>query len=363
MRSTSPAFGVSAALVVLGLTATASAQYGVPAPYPQPYAPPPAGYGAPPPGYGQPGYGAPPGYAYPPPPAPPAPSTQRATALEMGSLYVTATGYGVGTGIWIDAIAGIGDPGLRFIFPGIFGVAAPVTVFVLDRYSPMKRGMPSAIATGMLIGAGEGLGIASFQFVSADEADVWGFTGLATAEFVGATLGGAAGAAAGYFLRPSPKSNVFAASAVGWGTLIGSAFGAGASNGEYGVANDTISLGGLIGFNVGLGSAAALSAVWVPSWEQIGFMWGGFALGAVVSLPVYIFYAGSDYDPRRGLIFQGVASTIGIGAGALLGRPDKKGALVRNEDPEPAPRFAQVLGGGLLPVPGGMGAQVVGQLW
>ena len=91
-------------------------------------------------------------------------------------------------------------------------------------------------------------------------------------------------------------------------------------------------------------------------------MWGGLALGTVLSLPVYIFYAGSDYDPRRGLIFQGVAGTLGLGAGALIGKPDKKGAIAEDEEPE-HPRFARVMGGGLMPVNQGVGAQVYGTLW
>lgn len=251
-----------------------------------------------------------------------------------------------------------------FIAPGLFGVAAPVGVYILDT-PPMPRGMPSAIATGLLIGAGEGLGVASYQFVTADKEKEWPFLGLATAEFVGATVGGAAGYAFYYFFRPSPKTNIFLASGVTWGAAIGSAFGGGASKGDWGQANDTISLGGLIGFNVAVAGAVGLSTVWTPSWDQIGWMWGGFAIGVAASLPVYIFYAGSDYDPRRGLIFQGIAGLLGIGAGALIGRPDKKGALVWDDpgDDRERPAFARVLGGSVVPYPGGLGAQVLGELW
>src|SRR5688572_14547306 len=57
-------------------------------------------------------------WGVPPPPPPGAPTKTRSTALEVGYLYVTAAAWGVGTGIWIDAEAGIEDPGLQFIFPG-----------------------------------------------------------------------------------------------------------------------------------------------------------------------------------------------------------------------------------------------------
>lgn len=329
-------------------------QYAPPPQYPPPqYAPPPQ-YGAPP----QYGYGAPPQYAPPPAPA-------RSTGLEVGFLYGTAVAWGVGTGVWLDAEIPVQDPGLRFIAPVVLGLAAPAGVLVLDRvvYKPaMPEGMPSAIATGMLVGAGEGLGVASYQWVSSTGANEWGFRGLARAEFIGSTIGGVGGYAFYRLVKPKPKHNVLVSSGIVWGSVLGSEFGAGASNGDWGLANDDMSLGGLIGFNIGLAATVTLSTVWTPSWNQLGWMWGGLALGTAVSLPVYIFYAGGDHDPRRGLIFQGVAGLLGLGAGAFIGKPEKKGAIVENEEPG-RPRFARVLGGGLFPVQGGAGAQVYGQLW
>jgi hypothetical protein len=370
--------GLSAAVALLGAAEPAAAQF-QPAPQ-QPY--PPGQYGGQVGGqvgggqyggqYG--GYGQPPGFGYPQPQT----GRKKSTALEVGYLYVTAGAYGVGTGIWIDAMAGIDDPGLRLIMPGVLGVAAPVGVFVLDQYvyrPAMPEGLPSAIATGFVVGAGEGLGVASTQWVRADEANEWTFKGLASSEVIGSTLGGAGGYALYYFLRPHPKSNIFIASSVFWGSAIGSFFGGGVSSsvpdnpapgdgtGTWGKTNDTVALGGLIGFNVALGGAVLLSAAgWRPSWDQIGWMWGGLALGTVVSLPVYLFYAGSDHDPRRGLVFQGVAGTLGLVAGALIGRPDKPGAIA--EAPSTTrPAFAKIRGGGLMPIDHGIGAQVSGELW
>ena len=61
-----------------------------------------------------------------------------------------------------------------------------------------------------LIGAGEGLGIASLQMVTSEEP--WGFKGLARAMAIGATMGGAAGFAVGELQQPSPNISAFAAS-------------------------------------------------------------------------------------------------------------------------------------------------------
>jgi hypothetical protein len=377
MRPSLVAFSIACALII-GTGGDAFGQY--PGQYQQPYPPPQYGqpqpqYGQPPPQYGQPPppYGQPYGQPQYPQYGQPqygynqgynygGPRSNKSTPLEIGFLYVTGTAWGIGTGIWLDAEAGIKDPGLRFILPGLLGVAAPVGVYFLDS-PPMPEGLPSSIATGMLIGAGEGLGIASYQWVHAEKENEWTFRGLARSEFIGSTLGGAAGAGFYYLVRPTPRTNAFVASSVLWGTIIGSEFGAGASTARapWGLTNDSMSLGGLVGFNVGLAGAAGLAAtVWTPSWNQLGWMWGGLAVGTVVTLPVYIFYANSDYDPRRGLVFQGVAGTLGLAAGALIGNPNSSSVAANDLGPK---KLARVLGGSVMPVPGGAGAQLMGELW
>jgi len=293
-------------------------------------------------------------------------SVEPASALEIGTLYGFSVGYGVGTGIWLDAELGIEDPGMRFLPPVILGLAAPVGVFFLDR-PRMPRGMPAAIATGMAIGAGEGVGIASYQFVTAKEGDGWGFRGFSRAVFIGSTAGTVLGTAAAFTMEPSPKTSLLLGSGVGWGMVIGSAFGYGSSKASspFGEANDAAALGGLIGYNAGLVGAAALSMAWVPSYTSLAWMWIGFGAGAAVSLPVYLFYAGGDHDPRRGLIFQGTAATLGLVAGAVFtmdshdvaASPSQRGLAAAR------PALFQVTGGGLMPVPGGMGFNVSGLLF
>ena len=355
----------------------AQAQYPPASPAPG-YGQPAPGYGQPAPGYGQPGYGQPgygqPGYGQPGYGQPPAPKKGRpvSTGLEMGYLYATSAAWGIGTGIWIDAEAEIGDPGLMLIPPLVLGAAAPVGVFLIDRFAyrkGMPEGLPSAVATGLVVGAGEGLGISSLQWVTAEEEDEWGFKGLARAEVIGATLGGGAGYGLYYLLRPKPEQNILISSSIGWGTLIGSAFGGGASNGSWGAyTNDGLALGGLIGFNVALAGAVATTFFYTPSWDQIGWGWGGLGLGMVASLPVYIFYAGSEkYDPRRGMIFQGVAGTVGLGLGLVLAPPPKKtsGYHANADDAEKDEEtpWVKLSGGSFMPVYKGIGAQLTGMLW
>jgi len=277
-------------------------------------------------------------------------STKR-SGSEITLLYTTAAVYGVGLGVWFGSEAHIKDPGLFLIAPAILGVAAPVGVYVLDNPS-MPRGLPAAIASGMVIGAGEGIGIASYQFVTANKADAWGFRGLSRATAIGATLGGAGGFALGYFQEPSPKSSLLTTSSVFWGAAIGTMFGYGASGkGEgFGLANDSGSLGGLIGFNVGLAAAAGLSTVYIPTYRAVSYMWAGAGVGAAISLPVYLAYAGKNSPPaKRGMVFTGVATTLGIAAGALLAgtSPDTADTTVTS-------RFARI--DYLLPLPMSHGA-------
>src|SRR4029077_9360475 len=83
------------------------------------------------------------------------------TGLEIGYLYGAAIAYGVGAGVWIDAEAGQKDPGIALLGPAPLGAAVPMGVFLADR-RPMREGLPSAIASGLVIGAGEGLVVAAY---------------------------------------------------------------------------------------------------------------------------------------------------------------------------------------------------------
>jgi hypothetical protein len=297
------------------------------------------------------------------------------SGLEMGYLYATAIGWGAGAGIWIDAEAYHGkrvDVGISLIAPLILGAAAPIGVFLADR-RPMREGLPSAIASGLVIGAGEGLVIAAFGSSRGSNHATdngWDFRTLTRAEIVGATLGGAGGIAWGLLAKPTPKRNMFLTSSVAWGAVIGYEFGGGATKTgtNWATSNDGVTLGGLVGFNIGLAAAAGVSAFWTPSWNQLAWMWGGFGIAEAVSAVVYPIYAATDKAAmRHGLIFQGVAGTVGVIGGAFIGRADRSGQVAREEreDREWMQHFhvARIRGGSLMPVQGGAGGTLMGELW
>jgi hypothetical protein len=248
-----------------------------------------------------------------------APSKTR-SANEMTLLYATSIAYGFGMGVEISAEASIKDPGLFLIAPAVLGIAAPIGAYALDQ-PKMHRGVPAAISAGLLLGAGEGLGIAGTQMVTARSDNAWKFRGLARATALGATIGGVGGWLAGTWLEPPPSTSVLALSGAVWGTAIGSMFGYGVSPGNYsyGRANDWAAVGGLIGYNLGAVGAAGLGTVTLVSDYQIAWMWAGGGIGAAASLPIFLFYAGDGGPPaRRGFVFMGTAATLGVAAGAVF---------------------------------------------
>lgn len=255
------------------------------------------------------------------------PAPRIATGVEMASLYATSAAWGVGTGVWLNEELSVTDPGLWLLAPGLLGVGAPLGVFLWDDFDRRPEGEPSSIAAGLYVGAATGMGLASLQWVTADEEDAWGFRGLSRAMVIGSTAGGALGYAAHRFLSTGPRDAALVASGTTWGALLGSAIGGGISSGTWGEANDTVARAGLIGMGVGLGGSLALTQLWTPSMDQIAWMWAGFGLGAVVTSPVFLFYLGGESDARRGFIVQGAGATVGLVLGALIfGRPEAASA-------------------------------------
>lgn len=315
------------------------------------------------PGPQQPGY-CPPGQWCAPAPGQPGPGggymppkKKKSTYLEIGYLYGTSIAWGIGTGVWLDVEAEVENPGIAIIMPALFGAIAPVGVFIADYVMDgMPRGLPAAIATGLWLGGGAGLGVWAVHDLNMRGSGQWGFAGLGRATFVGSVVGGGAGIVAGALMEPSPKTSMFVLSATTMGTAVGGAFGAAGSQGNLtNNADGAIMIGGLIGYGVGLIGSGAASLAYVPSWEQIGFGWAGFAIGAAATTPVYFIYLGVDADPRTGLIAQGIGGLLGAGLGFWLADPDGGGSGGFGDRP-PVDRPTLL---GVAPTP--MGIEVNGQ--
>ena len=270
----------------LCLAAPAEAQQMPPQQQPGTWNPPPPPYaqGGVQGGFGGQGY-CPPGQWCPPAPGygpggyvPP--KKRKSTNLEIGYLYGTSVAWGIGTGIWLDVEAEIENPGLGIIMPALFGAIAPVGVFIADYVMDgMPRGLPAAIATGLWLGGGAGLGVWAVHDLNMRGSGQWGFAGLGRATFVGSVVGGGAGIVAGALMEPSPKTSMFVLSATTMGTAVGGAFGGAGSQGNLtNNADGAIMIGGLIGYGVGLIGSGGAAPAFRPSRGQGGV---GLAGGAV----------------------------------------------------------------------------------
>ncbi len=282
-------------------------------PYPQqPYAPPQP---YPPQAYGQP--------AYPPPQAAP-PAAPKPTASpfrspgEMVYLYGIGAAYGIGTGIWIDSVVGVGDPGIALIAPLLLGGAMPVGAYIWDSQQELDRGVPASIATGLLLGGVEGIAIDGLQWQLTGNGgpDTWKFSTWTSVTFVGATAGGLGGYAFGEWLRPDPRNLAFIASGAGWGSMAGILFGAGAVAADHDWA-DGAAVGGFSAYNAGIVATGILSAVYTPSWETLKYMWFGDLIGTAATTPVYLFYLAGG-DVRHGMIANAVGGLAGLAVAAAL---------------------------------------------
>ncbi len=265
----------------------------------------------------------PPGYAPPPiAPTPPPVSTKR-TGDEMFFLYGTSILYGAGSGIWLDSLGGISDPGFAIIMPIAFGAAAPIGVYFWDNYAQFDRGVPSSMAAGLTLGALEGMGIAGVQWQytqngACPPCTSWSFKTETTSTWLFSTGGGVGGFFFGEWLKPDPRSLGFIASGAGWGAVGGALFGAGVTK-THEDWKDGAAIVGLIGYNAGLVGAGALSTFWVPSWTTQKYMWLGWLAGTGVSMLVYPFYLfGDSEDWKHGLVANSLGGLAGVAvAGAL----------------------------------------------
>lgn len=328
-----------------------------PQPYPQQYPPqyPPQPY--PPPGYVA------------PQPQPPPTATKR-SGNEMFALYGTSLLWGVGSGIWLDSLAKIDDPGFAIIMPIAFGAAAPVGVYFWDNGREFDRGVPSSTAAGLTLGALEGMGIAGVQWQythngACPPCTSWSFKTETTVTWLVSTGGGVGGYFFGEWLKPDPRSLTFIASGAGWGAIAGTLFGAGVTK-THSDWKDGGAIAGLIGYNAGLVGAGALSTVWTPSFQTQKYMWLGWLGGTGASMIVYPFYLiGDSQDWKHGLVANSIGGLAGVAlAGAFTYKLQDNSTTAKSFKPPinfsmaPPPQLARTMLAGTQAVSGYVGGQM-----
>ncbi|HVJ90466.1 MAG TPA: hypothetical protein VM580_11740, partial [Labilithrix sp.] len=204
--------------------------------------------------------------------------------------------------------------------PLTLGAAAPISMWLWDSQAgPLHRGVPASMSTGLVLGGLEGMAIAGTQWQYTHERNKdWSFQTQTTITWLLATAGGVGGWAFGEWFRPDPRSMTFIGSGAAWGTLSGSMFGI-AVAGRHDDWKDGSSVAGLIGYNVGMVGAGALSVFHTPSFNTQKYMWLGYGIGAVAGCLVFPFYLFVD-DPvwKRGLIGPSIGGLAGMALAGVL---------------------------------------------
>jgi hypothetical protein len=240
----------------------------------------------------------------------------------MTFLYGTSIGYGLGAGIGLDLLFKVKDPGLALIAPVALGAGAPIALFFVDRAIPFHRGVPSAMSTGVMLGAVGGALVSTTQYTLATTHDgEWSGGAYGLIGILAASGGGVGGYAFGEWLRPQPKTLGFITSGAGFGLLTGGMFGIGVSGNKD--EGRGASLGGLLGYAGGIVAAGALSTVYQPSWSSQKWMWIGYGGGVAATSVVYLAYLATDGEPKRGLLANSLGGLAGLTLAAIFSFNDK----------------------------------------
>lgn len=235
----------------------------------------------------------------------------------MAFLYGTSALYGVGSGVWIDSLAGTSDPGIAILAPVAVGAAVPIGLYLWDQYDEFDRAVPSTISTGLLLGAVEGVAIDGLQWQLTGNGgpDSWNFKTNTSVVFLTTTVGGIGGYAFGEWLQPDPRALAFISSAAGWGSMAGVLFGGGVVGGDW---KDGAAVWGFAGYNAGIVATGALSTLYTPSYTTLKYLWLGDVLGTLATTPVYLFYIGGNSDPRHGMIANAFGGLAGLALAAVF---------------------------------------------
>ena len=239
------------------------------------------------------------------------------TRGEKLAFYAAGGIYGLTAGIWIDSLFGLTDPGVAPIFPVVLGAGGAVGAYLLDQGLSPRRGVLAAATLGMGLGAANGVGIAATQAQYSQDGKGWNFATQGTFGFVLMTAGAAGGYAYGEYVHPDAKTVAFVGNGAAWGAITGSLFGAGVTGGEWPAG---AGLWGTIGLNAGTVVTAMVAASnGAPTFRTQRYMWYGYGAGTAISSLIYVAYAFSDGNPRRGLVTNALGGVAGLVGGALWG--------------------------------------------
>jgi hypothetical protein len=220
-------------------------------------------------------------------------AVDKRTADEIAGLYTLGFVYGLGTGLWIDAVtqpestAGIVLPPLIGAGLGIAGVA------ILDSGRGLRYGVPSAISAGLIIGLDEGT-VWTLWNQSQRSGDRWSTQGAASVVWGLSTVGAIAGGLVGSSVPITPGRALFVQAGALWGgAVLGLGMGALAAD-PHGERAGYFAAG--VGTNVGWVGAALAAGSVSPSSARVQLVNVGGIAGFLLFGGIYL--AAADKNPN-----------------------------------------------------------------
>ncbi len=244
-------------------------------------------------------------------------SRERASRGEALTFYAAGGVYGLTTGIWINSLFGLTNPGVAALFPLTLTAAGVVGAYSVDSTLAPRRGVLAATTLGLGLGAANGAGIAAAQSTASDKSRSWNYATQGSLAFVLMTGGAVGGYAYGEYVRPDARGVAFVGNGAAWGAITGVFLGAGGTSGPWEAG---ASLWGTIAMNAGAATTAIAAAIGgAPSFKTQRYMWLGYGAGTAASSAVYLSYLFSSEDPRVGLVTNAIGGLAGLAVGAAFG--------------------------------------------
>ncbi len=182
----------------------------------------------------------------------------RRGVVEMVELYVWAGLLGIGTGALLVDALDVEDPGLTFGLSALGAAGTSLAVYSVDDWQGgLLPGAPSAVSTGIVLGAFEG-----FLAWTAFGNEIFTGPGVGAFYWGSATLGALVGGAVAVTLEPTTGDSSFVRSGAIWGTFLSAM-----ANLAFGIGEDRVDTFSVLftGYNAGIVGAAILGSVLRPS--------------------------------------------------------------------------------------------------
>ncbi len=232
---------------------------------------------------------------------------------ELATLYVNATLFGLGTGVWVASQSGANSPA-GVIAPMLaFGGLLPGAIALVDHRHPLRYGLPQALVSGMYIGLSEGIVWTGWNQASVNYEDEWSAKTNASVIWGSAAAGALAGGITATVTDVTPGQVSFVSSGALWGGLV-AGLGVAALHADDHAQDDAALLSAAIGMNLGVVGTMIAARPVSPSIARVRFLDLGGLGGGVLAGGLYLAVADREVDGRAlaGLTSLGVAGGLGL---------------------------------------------------